>query len=151
MTILLVEDNPADARLVLEALSQPEARCRVTIAHDGDEALAMLRRDSPHAAVPAPDLILLDLNLPKKHGHAVLAELKSSAAWRHIPVVVLTSSQAPEDVRQSYALHANAYIVKPTEFEDFGAVVGTLTNFWGGVAALPKTEVTPAKPTGVQR
>jgi CheY-like chemotaxis protein len=137
LDILLVEDNPGDVVLTRQALAEQSAPHRLSVAADGEEALAFLRRHGRHAVAPRPDLILLDLNLPRKDGRAVLTELKSDAALKRIPVVVLTSSAADEDVVKCYDLHANCYITKPVDFSRFVDVIGTVMRFWFSVATLP--------------
>jgi len=117
--ILLVEDNPGDVRLTKEALKDAKVRNTLHVAMDGVEALAFLRKQGKYAGVPVPDLILLDLNLPKKNGREVLEEIKQDDGLRHIPVVILTTSQAERDIAESYRLHANAYVTKPVDFEQF--------------------------------
>jgi two-component system, chemotaxis family, response regulator Rcp1 len=135
--ILLVEDNPGDVRLTKEALSDAKVLNRLTVAVDGLEALAALRREGRFANVPRPDIILLDLNLPRKDGRAVLAEIKKDPDLRRIPVIVLTTSKAEEDVIRTYDLHANCYIPKPLDLEQFIAVVKSIEDFWFTVAKLP--------------
>jgi CheY-like chemotaxis protein len=135
--VLLVEDNPGDVRLTREALKEGSVRSRLHVARDGVEALAFLRRQGEHAGVPRPDLILLDLNLPRKDGREVLTEIKADATLRQIPVVVLTSSRAEEDIRRSYDLHANCYIAKPVELDRFIHVVRSIEEFWFNVVELP--------------
>jgi CheY-like chemotaxis protein len=135
--ILLVEDNPGDVRLTQEALREGKIRNRLMVAKDGVEALAMLRREGPHAGVPRPDLILLDLNLPRKDGREVLAEIKADEALRRIPVVVLTTSKAEEDILKTYDLHANCYITKPVDLEQFIEVIKSIDDFWLTVVRLP--------------
>ena len=138
--ILLVEDNPGDVRLTIEALKEGKVRNRLSVARDGVEALAFLRRESPHADASRPDLILLDLNLPKKDGREVLAEVKEDARLRRIPVVVLTTSKAEEDILRTYDLHANCYITKPVDLEQFISVVRSIDDFWLSVVRLPPVE-----------
>ncbi|MGH7960931.1 MAG: response regulator [Candidatus Binatia bacterium] len=138
--ILLVEDNPGDVRLVQEALQKGKVRTRLSVAEDGEEALAFLRREGRHTGAVRPDIILLDLNLPKKDGHRTLADMKGDPALRCIPVVVLTTSTAPEDISQSYALHANCYIVKPMDLEQFFAVMQAIEEFWFTVVTPPPSE-----------
>ena len=138
--ILLVEDNPGDVRLTIEALKEGRVRNRLSVARDGVEALAFLRRQGPHAQAPRPDLILLDLNLPRKDGREVLAEIKDDAVLRRIPVVVLTTSKAEEDVLRTYDLHANCYITKPVDLEQFIMVVRSIDDFWLSVVRLPPVE-----------
>ena len=135
--ILLVEDNPADVRLTVEALRDARVRNRLTVASDGLEALALLRGTCANRKAGPFHLILLDLNLPKKSGRDVLAELKADSDLKHIPVVVLTTSQAEEDILKSYALHANCYVTKPVEFEQFLRVVRSIKDFWLSVVTLP--------------
>jgi CheY-like chemotaxis protein len=136
--ILLVEDNPGDARLTLEALEEAKVRNRLHVAVDGVEALQFLRRDGRHVNAPRPDLILLDLNLPKKNGHQVLAEIKSDPKLNRIPVVILTSSSADEDVERTYQQHANCYVVKPVGLEQFLSVIKSVEDFWIEVVTLPR-------------
>jgi CheY-like chemotaxis protein len=135
--ILLVEDNPGDVRLTREALSDANVAHRLTVARDGLEALAAVRREGRFANAPRPDIIFLDLNLPRKDGRAVLAEIKKDPDLRRIPVVVLTTSKAEEDVLRSYDLHANCYIPKPLDLEQFITVVKSIEDFWFTVAKLP--------------
>jgi chemotaxis family two-component system response regulator Rcp1 len=135
--VLLVEDNPGDARLALEALRQAKVRNRLFHVEDGEEALDFLRRRGAHANAVRPDLILLDLNLPKKDGREVLAEIKKDDDLKRIPVVVLTISKEEEDVLRSYNLHANCYITKPIDFEQFMKVVRSIEDFWMTVVRLP--------------
>ncbi|HEX8203480.1 MAG TPA: response regulator [Isosphaeraceae bacterium] len=135
--ILLVEDNPGDVRLTREALKEGRVPCRVTVAPDGEEALAVLRHRGRHAAAARPDLILLDLNLPRKGGQEVLAEIKADPLLRRIPVVILTSSRAEPDVRAGYDHHANCYVAKPADLGEFLRVVAAIVEFWLTIAALP--------------
>jgi two-component system, chemotaxis family, response regulator Rcp1 len=135
--ILLVEDNPGDARLTREALSTSKVRNRLHRASDGEEAMAFLRREGPFANVPAPDLILLDLNLPRRDGREVLEDIKNDPALKHIPVVILTSSQAEEDILRSYRLHANCFITKPVDLEQLTRVVQGIEQFWFTLVKLP--------------
>ena len=137
VTILLVEDNPGDVRLTIEALKEGKLRNQIIAVHDGVEALAFLRRDGAYAGARLPDLILLDLNLPKKDGREVLAEIKADSQWKLIPVVVLTTSKADEDVLRSYSLHANCYIAKPVDLEQFIKVIRAIENFWLEIVKLP--------------
>ena len=132
--ILLVEDNPADVRLTVEALKEARVRNRLRVARDGVEAMAMLRSDS----APRPDLILLDLNLPRKDGREVLQEIKQDEALRHIPVVILTTSQAEQDILQCYRLRANAFVTKPVEIDQFFQVVRSMEQFWLEVVKLAR-------------
>jgi CheY-like chemotaxis protein len=138
ISILLVEDNPGDVRLTREALREGKVRNELQVARDGVEALDLLARRGPFADAARPDLILLDLNLPRKDGREVLAELKADQNLRRIPVVVLTTSQAEKDIRASYDLHANCYISKPVDLDRFIEVVKSIDGFWLGVAALPR-------------
>lgn len=138
--ILLVEDNPGDVRLTIEALKEGKVSNRLSVARDGVEALAFLRREGPHANAARPDLILLDLNLPKKDGREVLAEIKEDSRLRRIPVVVLTTSKAEEDILRTYDLHANCYITKPVDLEQFISVVRSIDDFWLSVVRLPSMD-----------
>lgn len=135
--ILLVEDNPGDVRLTIEALKEGKVRNTLSVTKDGVEALAFLRREGPHAKAPRPDLILLDLNLPRKDGREVLAEIKEDPVLRRIPVVVLTTSKAEEDILRTYDLHANCYITKPVDLDQFISVVRSIDEFWLAVVRLP--------------
>lgn len=135
--ILLVEDNPGDVRLTLEALKDAKIWNRLHVVEDGVAALDFLYQREPHAQAPRPDLILLDLNLPKKNGREVLAEIKSDVKLKTIPVVILTTSQAEEDVFRAYALHANCYISKPVDFAQFTNIVRTIEEFWLTIVTLP--------------
>lgn len=135
--ILLVEDNPGDVRLTREALKEGKVHNTLHLAPDGVEALAFLRREGKYAEATRPDLIFLDLNLPKKDGREVLAEIKTDADLRRIPVVVLTTSQAEQDVLKSYNLHANCYITKPVDLEQFIKVVKSVDCFWLSIVKLP--------------
>lgn len=136
--ILLVEDNPGDVDLTMEALEEAKLRNSVHVARDGVEALQFLRRQGPHGGAPRPDLILLDLNMPRKDGREVLREIKEDPALKRIPVVVLTTSEAEEDVLDAYEYRANAYIVKPVDFEQFFRTIRSLEDFWLTVVRLPK-------------
>ena len=135
--ILLVEDNPGDVRLTIEALKETGLRHHLSVVADGVEALAFLRRQGHNAAAARPDVILLDLNLPKKDGREVLAEVKADRSFRRIPVVILTTSDAEPDVAQCYDLHANCYITKPVDLDDFIRVVRAIESFWLTVVELP--------------
>lgn len=135
--ILLVEDNPGDARLTQEALHEGKIRNNLHHARDGVEALAFLKREGEFAKAPTPDLVLLDLNLPRKDGREVLAEMKQDPRLRTIPVVVLTTSEAENDIVRSYELHANCYITKPVGLEQFIAIVREIESFWLAVVTLP--------------
>lgn len=136
--ILLVEDNPGDARLAREALRDSKARNKLHHVEDGVEAMKFVRRQAEYANVPSPDLILLDLNLPKKDGREVLAEIKEDPELRLIPVVVLTTSEAERDLLKSYRLHANAYVVKPIDFDRFVEIVHVVEDFWFTIVKLPQ-------------
>ncbi len=135
--ILLVEDSPADVLITREALTEARLFNTIHVAEDGVVALEFLRRQGRFAAAPRPDLILLDLNLPRKHGREVLAEIKADDTLRSIPVVVLTTSSAEEDILRSYNLHANCYVVKPVEFDNFVKAVQSIREFWFTIVALP--------------
>jgi chemotaxis family two-component system response regulator Rcp1 len=135
--ILLVEDSPSDTDLTIEALKEAKVRNHLSMVEDGVEALAFLRRQGKYANVPRPDLILLDLNLPRKDGREVLSEIKKDQDLRSIPVVVLTTSRAEQDVLRSYELQANCYITKPVDFEQFLDVVRSIEAFWLFVVTLP--------------
>jgi len=136
--ILLVEDNPGDVRLMVEALKETRVPTRLHLAEDGVQAMSFLRRRGSHVGAPRPDLVLLDLNLPKKDGREVLAEIKDDAALKSIPVVVLTTSQAESDVLNSYQLHANCYISKPVGLENFIRVIQSIEGFWLETVRLPQ-------------
>ena len=131
MNILVVEDDPAEAELALEALEQIDAGAEVNVVVDGVAALAYLRREDPFAAAKIPDLVLLDLNLPRKDGRAVLAEIKEDEKLRKIPVIVLSNSDAPEDIDHVYAHNGNCYVVKPPDMQGMYGFVESLKNFWG--------------------
>ena len=135
--ILLVEDNPGDVRLTKEALKEGKVYSNLHWAKDGVEALEFLRRRGKFADVPRPDIILLDLNLPKKDGREVLFEIKNDDDLKRIPVVILTTSKAEEDVLRSYQLHANCYVTKPVDLEKFIVVVQSIDKFWLTVVTLP--------------
>jgi CheY-like chemotaxis protein len=135
--ILLVEDNPGDARLMQEALAEGKIRNRLHVVTDGVEALAYLRRQASFAHADRPDLILLDLNMPRQDGRQVLAEIKKDEDLRRIPVVILSSSQAEADVARAYDLHANCYITKPLDVEQLISVVKSIEDFWLTIVRLP--------------
>jgi CheY-like chemotaxis protein len=139
--ILLVEDNPGDARLAIEALREAKVGNRLNVVQDGVEAVAFLRREGRHAQAPRPDLVLLDLNLPRKDGREVLAEIKGDADLKRIPVVVLTTSKAEQDILKMYELHANCYITKPVDLDQFMNVVRSIEEFWLTVVKLPTAQV----------
>ena len=135
--ILLVEDNPGDVRLTIEALKEAKVINHLTVVKDGVEALAFLRRQGSYTTAPRPHLILLDLNLPRKDGREVLADIKADDNLKRIPVVVLTTSQDEQDVLKSYNLHANCYITKPVDLDQFVRVVRSIEDFWLGIVVLP--------------
>jgi CheY-like chemotaxis protein len=135
--VLLVEDDPGDVMIAEEALKASRLTSKLTVVPDGVEAIRYLRRENGYADAPRPDLILLDLNLPKKSGHEVLAEVKADPALRKIPIVVLTTSGAAEDVVRSYDLHANVFVTKPVDFDHFTEVVKQIDDFFLTVASLP--------------
>ena len=135
--ILLVEDSATDVLLAEEALQEAKMRNNLYVVKDGVEAMAFLRNEGKYADVPRPDLVLLDLNMPRKDGREVLAEVKADDHLKNIPVVVLTTSQAQEDVLKAYGLHANCYISKPVDFEQFTNVVRAIDQFWFTVVTLP--------------
>jgi CheY-like chemotaxis protein len=135
--VLLVEDDPGDVLMTREAFEDNKVRNRLNVVSDGEEALAYLRRQGPYANAARPDLILLDLNLPRRDGREVLAEIKKDETLHQIPVVVLTTSQSEEDILRSYQLHANAYVTKPVDFDRFIQVVRRIDDFFLTVAKLP--------------
>jgi CheY-like chemotaxis protein len=135
--ILLVEDSPGDARLVQENMKDAKVRNNLNIVVDGVEAMAYLRKEGEYKNVVTPDMVLLDLNLPRKDGREVLAEMKADEKLKRIPVVVLTISQAEEDVFKSYNLHANAYVTKPVDLKQFMLAVKAIEGFWLSVVKLP--------------
>ena len=136
--ILMVEDNPGDVRLTREALADAKLGNNMTVCHDGVDAITYLRQQAATPGAQLPDLILLDLNLPRKDGREVLAEVKADPRLRRIPVVVLTTSQAEEDVLRSYDLHANCYITKPVDLDKFIKVVRAIDDFWLAIVRLPR-------------
>lgn len=136
--ILLVEDNSGDARLAQEALKENKVHNNIHHVKDGVEAMAFLRREVPYADVPFPDLVLLDLNMPRKDGREVLAEVKDDPALRLVPIVVLTTSAAERDLVKSYDLHANAYVIKPLDLDQFIEVVQAIQSFWFTIVKLPR-------------
>jgi two-component system, chemotaxis family, response regulator Rcp1 len=135
--ILLVEDSPTDALLTQEALAATDIPNDLHLVTDGVEALAFLRQERQYAHQVRPDLILLDLNLPKKNGIEVLQELKTDDKLKSIPVIILTTSKAEEDIVKSYHLHANCYVIKPVDFDKFSEAVQTIRNFWLSIVTLP--------------
>jgi chemotaxis family two-component system response regulator Rcp1 len=135
--ILLVEDNPGDVDLTMEGLKEGKVHNHLSVVSDGDEAMTFLRREGKYADAPRPELILLDLNLPKKNGREVLAAIKGDDRLRCIPVVILTSSQAEEDILKTYNLNANCYISKPVDLDQFIKVVKSIEDFWFTIVTLP--------------
>lgn len=136
--ILLVEDNPGDQRLTLEALKENKINNNISIVEDGEAAIAFLKREHIYQNAPRPDLILLDLNLPKKNGREVLEEIKADPNLKRIPVVILTTSQAEEDILKAYDLNANCYITKPVDFDNFTNIIKKTEEFWFSIVKLPK-------------
>ena len=137
VVILLVEDNPGDARLTREALKDAKLLNQLNQVGDGEQAMAFLRREGEYRSAPRPDLILLDLNMPKKDGREVLAEIKTDANLRRIPVVILSSSSAEQDILKTYDLHANCYITKPVDLDQFAKVAKAIEDFWFTIVKLP--------------
>jgi chemotaxis family two-component system response regulator Rcp1 len=135
--ILLVEDNPGDVRLTMEALREAKVCNRIHTVYDGMQALAFLNRDGSYVNVPSPDLIMLDLNLPKKDGREVLASIKADERIKHIPVVILTTSKSEEDIVKSYELQASCYVTKPVDLDQFLEVVKSIGDFWLTIVKLP--------------
>lgn len=135
--ILLVEDNPGDVRLIVETFREGKIGNRLSVVADGAEALAYLGREEPYSFARRPQLILLDLNLPRKSGQEVLAEIKQDAELKRIPVVILTSSQAERDITQAYNNHVNCYLTKPVQLENFMAVIRSVQHFWLCIVTLP--------------
>jgi chemotaxis family two-component system response regulator Rcp1 len=135
--ILLIEDNPGDARLAQEALKEGKIDNHISVVEDGVEAMAFLRREGKYRDAPRPDLILLDLNLPRKSGREVLAEVKADEDLKRIPVVVMTVSRDEEDVLKAYNLHANCYITKPIDFAQFIRITKSIEEFWFTIVKLP--------------
>ena len=135
--ILLVEDSPDDVELTVESLREGKVLHNLSVARDGVEALEFLRKQGDYADAPVPDIILLDLNLPRKDGREVLEEVKQDPQLKQIPVAVLTTSKAEEDILRSYKLHANCYVTKPVGFDQFMEVIKTLENFWLTIVKLP--------------
>ena len=138
--ILLVEDNPGDVRLTKEAFKVRKVANNISVVSDGVEAMKFLRREDGYADAPHPDIILLDLNLPRKDGFEVLAEIKTDDALKRIPVVILTTSEAENDIVSSYNLHANCYITKPVGPDEFIKIGETIENFWFSTVTLPRSE-----------
>jgi two-component system, chemotaxis family, response regulator Rcp1 len=139
--ILLVEDNPGDIRLTQETLTDSKMHNNVIVVYNGEEALAYLYRRGEYRSAVRPDLIILDLNLPKKGGLEVLEQVKEDPELKHIPIVILTSSKAEEDILKTYNLHANCYVTKPLDLEQFCTVVNTIESFWLSIVKLPKSGV----------
>jgi CheY-like chemotaxis protein len=137
LQVLMVEDNPGDVELTRECLAEGKVRVDLHVAADGLDALAFLRRETPHQNAPRPDLILLDLNLPKMNGREVLETIKADDGLKQIPVVVLTSSAAEEDIARTYRLHANCYVQKPVDLERFMSIITAIDEFWFNVVSLP--------------
>jgi two-component system, chemotaxis family, response regulator Rcp1 len=137
--VLVVDDNPGDVRLTREAFREANDAVRLNVAADGVEAMAFLMRSGAHAAAPRPDLILLDLNLPKMDGREVLAHIKQDATLKLIPTVILTTSNAEADIVRSYQLQANCYLTKPVQLEAFESLVKSINDFWLTVVKLPRT------------
>ena len=135
--ILLVEDNPGDVELTREAFKQSKINNNIHVAKDGEQALDFLRKQGTFTGVTTPDIVLLDLNLPKKDGRHVLEEVKQDEALRRIPVVIMTSSKSEQDVVKTYDLHANSYLIKPVNLEKFAEVVEAIENFWFTIVVLP--------------
>jgi two-component system, chemotaxis family, response regulator Rcp1 len=138
--VLLVEDNPGDIRLIKEALNDAKIHVHITVARDGVEALELLRREGNYATAVVPDLILLDLNLPRMSGHDVLATIKQDEGLRRIPVVIVTSSKADQDIAASYDLHANCFVTKPVDLDQFFNVVQAIREFWFVIVKLPRPQ-----------
>ncbi len=136
--VLLVEDNPGDVRLMQEALKDAKVHNNLHVVYDGDDAMSFLRREGKYSGAPEPNLIMLDLNLPGKDGREVLDEIKNDSALKHIPVVIVTTSSAEEDILKSYKLHANCYVTKPVNIEQFIKVVRAIEDFWFSIVKLPK-------------
>ncbi|HSI96391.1 MAG: response regulator [Methylophilaceae bacterium] len=136
---LLAEDNPGDVRLTKEALRESKISNNLNVVPDGVEAMAFLRREGKYADAPRPDVILLDLNLPKKDGREVLAEVKADPSLRLIPVVIITSSEAEQDVLKTYELYANCYVTKPVDLEQFIKVIQSIETFWLTIVTLPSS------------
>lgn len=142
VNVLLVEDDPGDALMTREAFEQ-HPHARLDVVTDGSEALAYLRREEPYSAAVRPDLILLDLNLPRRDGHEVLSTVKSDADLGHIPVIVLTTSNDEEDILRSYRHHASAYITKPVDFDRFASAIAQIDHFFVTIAQLPSAPADP--------
>jgi chemotaxis family two-component system response regulator Rcp1 len=137
-TILLIEDNPGDVRLTQEFLKDNKHLNKLFAVFDGDEGMKYLRKEEPYHNEPFPSLVILDLNLPKKNGFEVLKEIKTDKQLKHLPVIILTSSESENDIQQCYDLHANCYISKPVDFENFAKLFNSLIDFWCRMARVPK-------------
>jgi len=137
INILLVEDSPSEVRLTQEAFKNSRLPNTICVANDGIQAMAFLNKEGIHKDVPLPDLILLDLNMPRKDGFAVLADIKSNSKFRMIPVIILTTSDTESDINKSYDLHANCYIIKPVGFDKFVNVIKQIEDFWFTIVQLP--------------
>lgn len=137
MNILLIEDNSGDIRLIKEVFKESNLEGNLHVVTDGEQAIAYLAREGEFKDAPKPNLIFLDLNLPKKDGREVLSEIKNNDDLKYIPVVVFTSSEAEQDIKKSYGLHANCYIVKPFDFDQYNQIISTIRNFWLSVVKLP--------------
>lgn len=137
INILLVEDNEGDIYLISEALQDGKIKNKLNVVKDGKDALDLLRKKPPYIDAVTPDLILLDINLPKTNGHEVLKIIKEDVALKNIPVIILTTSSSPSDVQKSYTLHANCFITKPVDADNFLEVVTSIENFWIRIATLP--------------
>ncbi|WP_287587143.1 response regulator [Candidatus Borrarchaeum sp.] len=140
LEILLIEDNPGDVRLTVEGFRETKAFNKLNVAYDGEEAMAFLRREGKFKKAPRPDLILLDLNLPKKDGREVLEEIKDDRDLKCIPVVILTTSHSIDDIEETYSNHANCYITKPVDLNQFVKVVKSIDDFWLNIVKLPNKE-----------
>ena len=138
LSVLLVDDSPGDVRLTHDSFRQANPSVRLHVTVDGVDAVAFLRNEAPYAAAPRPDMILLDLNLPKKDGREVLAEIKSDDSLKRIPTVILTTSDSEQDIVRSYQLQANAYLTKPVRLEDFERLIKGISDFWLTTAKLPQ-------------
>jgi two-component system, chemotaxis family, response regulator Rcp1 len=136
--VLLVEDSPGDVRLTREALKEGKVRNNLSVVSDGVEAMEFLRREGQYADAPRPDIVLLDLNMPRKDGREVLAEMKSDETLKRIPVVILTTSEAEQDILRTYDLHANCYLTKPVDLEQFISIVKSVEDFWLTIVQLPR-------------
>jgi two-component system, chemotaxis family, response regulator Rcp1 len=138
--VLLVEDNPGDVELTIEALEESKLLINLNVANDGEQALRFLKREGEYADAPRPDLILMDLNMPRMDGREALAQIKQDENLHHIPIVVLTTSEAEQDILLTYDLHANCYITKPVDFDQFTKVVRAIEGFWFTVVKLPSEQ-----------